>query len=220
MEWDGSLIAVGSTATTDPQGGDRLLPTEVYSNQDFGTSIQSDIGIWYSDDGGVQWNGTRPDGLAGIIGTGAPSDAVVVGDHLLIAGSETIGFDPSNFDPSSDDFSLIGTAEAKAWWCDYPLQHCEEVVLLPIRSTSQKHRWRWPTTGWSPLRSADTPSTRTIRACNWACSTPESGATSWVGGSGHIEQVEAIAVVDGTIHWFGRNPDTNLMHVASDDLPA
>lgn len=220
VEWDGSLIAVGSTATTDPQGGDRLLPTEVYSNQDFGTSIPSDIGIWYSDDGGEQWNGTRPDGLAGIIGTGAPSDAVVVGDHLLIAGSETIGFDPSNFDPSSDDFSLIGTAEAKAWWCDYPLQHCEELVLLPDSFDFAEASLALADNGLVAFAVRGYSFDEDDQGVRLGVLDPASGATSWVGGSGRIEQVEAIAVVDGTIHWFGRDPDTNLMHVASSDLAA
>lgn len=213
LEWDGSLIAIGTTVTTDPQGGNYFLPQESYG---FGEGVAPiDLAIWYSDDEGVSWHATRPAGLAGQLGAADSSRAVVVGDQLIIGGTTVEGFD---FNDPDADFELFGKATPTIWICDYTLQRCaaDAVDFQPADLGGVA----LAATDDLVVYAAEGVDLETESSdLTFGVLDPLTGDGTAERANGAMEQVEAVIIEDGTIYWFGRDPETNLMHAATSELP-
>lgn len=148
LHWDGSLIALGLSTSTDPDGGD--YPLDRYSLSS-GTEEWEpvDVGLWYSDDLGLTWHAPATNGMVGLPNAQIASDAVVVGDQLVIVGSASdltqapFDFDPGDFgsddfDPEEfdiddfdpEDFEFTESfVQPTLWTCDYLLQRCQIITV-------------------------------------------------------------------------------------------
>lgn len=216
LPWDGSLIAVGTTVTTDPQGGNYFLPRSAYALDD--GVLPVDLAIWYSDDGGEHWNATRPQGLAGVFGAAGAQRVAVVGDQLVIGGTTADGFDPSSFD-SDTNFEDFGKQTPTIWVCDYTLQRCTSDAIefgaydfAGVALAGGDDFVAFAADGVD----LDSDSGEVMLGVL----DPLTGASTAERTNGELEQVEVVVIEDDTIYWFGRDPDTNLMHAATSAVPS
>ncbi len=213
LDWDGTLVAVGATTATDPDGADvELTATDLFQSY---SSDPLDIAIWYSDDEGAHWLTASPTGLAGVEWAQFVSSATVVGDELVIAGGTGA--------PVAGGIASGGAFDGKwtstIWTCDHPLQHCEVGItrsnLLDFTSSAVV------TAGDRAvfaIRGVDYPSEYTTSIVGMF--DPATNLATAMAVEGVVGQVEAIVIDDGTIYFFGHNDDTNLLQVASAELPA
>jgi hypothetical protein len=139
---------LGLSTSTDPDGGD--YPLDRYSLSS-GTEEWEpvDVGLWYSDDLGLTWHAPATNGMVGLPNAQIASDAVVVGDQLVIVGSASdltqapFDFDPGDFgsddfDPEEfdiddfdpEDFEFTESfVQPTLWTCDYLLQRCQIITV-------------------------------------------------------------------------------------------
>lgn len=197
-----TLVAIGSTQATDPAGrGGDISPEEWYGTD----PLPIDVGVWSSDDGGTTWQMFEPAGFAGEPDSQYPADAVIVDDRLVIIGGRSIAEAADRYAPT-------------IWTCDLDFTRCEPHMPLDKSFDFAS----------GSLAIADGVVVFAVRAANFDDGTQGGGVgffdpignesfTTSLGS--RIEQIEDIYVDEGTIYFIGRDPRTNLMHVASTVFP-
>jgi len=208
LQFGDHLIAIGANAASDPDAGSDLPEPMVDPTVDASAWDAVDVGVWYSDDGGVSWQDAAPGGLAGLAFAQWPLDAAVVGNHLVVLAS-------AGDTDSSGDIDFDGRLVGTAYSCDAALSSC---VATKVNSSAYDYidaTVAARADGSAVIYTTMFNSGSSAQSGALVALDPATGQMSKSARLGDLEQVEAILVEGDTVDLFGRSTDTNLLQVAT-----
>ena len=222
LTWGDSLVAIGLTSATDPDGASRPLDKQAMAYGVYaGDAV--DVGIWLSADHGTTWRATNPDEITGVRGAQYVVAAAIVGDNLVLLGAAPDPTAVSGLPTGTDTLSSFLPSGASGfqsvlWTCDYQLTRCSPHVLF--HDSVDVVAGDMVASGRLVVAAVTTfDFTSGTLGGHVVYADPVSGRSTSATVGGQIEQIETVAVDAKGVILFGRSPTTNRVQVARVPAP-